>query len=555
MAKSEDDDIIAQVEAQMKDAPAQAPAAASAPKADPNDKDPLNYLLNAAGLNREDLIQRDPSPGMDLMGAAHAAGGAQRQMQKHPVATRMAATGLGLAAMAPFAPEAAGYASMRGLGALAGRSALGAGAGAAGELGAQAVSGEAPDASKMRNAAGDMAKAELAGPALGKGLELGAKLAGAVGGGIARRAGQIVSGIKPASFNNLKDFGAKVMSYARMGMEVDPTTGNDVPKALLVAQDLGRKAQAHIEKLAEGAGKKFNGMMEYLGGAPEDAARFPVAGQVYDKMEHYIETQTPYRQAKMSETSKQWKGVFDDYYERIKSTLQEGMSPREAAGLLQEMTNDQRKYKGTGLSAHLRELKETLLDALPGEYSKSHEIMQPSKTGWNIAETRTEYRAAQQLKRDLKSYTKKENPLSAIDYLVRAGGKTKVALEKLSASDPEFNNLLNEIKIAKAGADFAPKISNNLMRTGLTGVAGYAASKLATSAAKLGSEGAGALAPVAAEGLAAGTYALGASPRAVGNVVNTANKMKAWDAGNTGSNALKAIMAAKNARKNSKRKE
>ncbi len=329
-----------------------------------------------------------------------------------------------------------------------------------------------------------------------------------LGSQIVEHASRTVGGRSKGAFDMLRRNGEQVMGYARQGMALDSLTGKEVPAALQAAQGKAVAAQDLVDGVSKGAGRSFADMNDYLKSAPENSQRIDVAGKVFDKMEPFIKTQTPYQDVSRSAQTIADAQVFDHYYSRIKSTAAEGMAPGEVSSLLQQMTADQMAHRGTPLSAHLAELKNQLLEALPGKYQHGpvwDSAMAPGE-GISISGVRDEYKAAKGFQRELAPFTGKDNALRAIDTLSRNGGDGAAAMARAKSDIPGFGDLIDQSQIAKAGAEFAPKMST-LPRTGLTGAAGLLLSG-GTRALAAGNP----LGAAAALG-EVGMFGLGASPR------------------------------------------
>ncbi|MES2340791.1 MAG: hypothetical protein V4597_03870, partial [Pseudomonadota bacterium] len=275
--------------------------------------------------------------------------------------------GPGLAATALFPP--AGAADLAGLAALryapaAGRAGftaarLAAGAASAGTtaglgtLAASTVAGD-PAPAEAAQVGKEYAIGELAAPAVeavAAPIWRGGK---ALASGALERSGSLFSGIPAAAWETLDKAGEKVAGYARQGMTTD-ADNKPIARALEAAkgiaqtakekaQGFGRDAQNKILDVAKGAGKNYQNMMSYL---HEDMSgdKFDVAGKVYDKMEPYIKEQGAELRSPVGAKAEDASKIFHTYYQRIKSSLQEGMNPGEAADILQGLTDVQRNYK------------------------------------------------------------------------------------------------------------------------------------------------------------------------------------------------------------------
>lgn len=262
----------------------------------------------------------------------------------------------------------------------------------------------------------------------------------------------------------------------------------------------GQPAESPVHGLGGSAeGPSFSGAGEIL---PTEYTRtggdrFDVADKVSSKIEPFLETQTSYKSASQSPRVKSDSGIFNGFYDRIKATASGGATPGEVADLLQQMTQEQKAARGMPLSAHLAELKNALLDALPGDY-KIPTVDTPTPGGWSIKDTRDSYKAAKSLQRDLKPFTNPQNPIAALRSVARAGGDASVSLKNAIEKIPALKAALEKMNISSAGAEFAPKMGE-LPRTGLTGSTMQLVSKLLR----------GDISALPATTL----YALGASPR------------------------------------------
>lgn len=246
---------------------------------------------------------------------------------------------------------------------------------------------------------------------------------------------------------------------------------------------------------------------------------FDVAGKVSKTIEPFLETQTPYKSISQSPRVKADAEVFNGFYNRIKATAENGATPGEVADLMQQMTAEQKAARGMPLSAHLAELKNSLMDALPGDY-KIPTIDTPTHGGWSIADTRAGYKSAQDLQRNLKPFTNPQNPIAALKGVARAGGDASQSLKDAITKIPALKALIDKMNVASAGAEFAPKMAP-LPRTGLTGAAGLAAAKLLTGGwaniPELAAFGVGASPRLAAEMVGAGR----AAPTAIANLIKS----------------------------------
>ncbi len=325
-----------------------------------------------------------------------------------------------------------------------------------------------------------------------------ARGAGGLAEGAVEQSSKLFSKTTPQAFEMLRQDPEGVLAAARKGMGLNALTQASEPIALQDAQAAGRGAQGIIDKSAEGAGKEYGQMMEHLKG-DKGTDKFSVAEKVYDKMEPFINSQTSYRSATRTPGVASDAETFNHFYDRIKATQAEGMAPGEAADLLEQMTREQKAARGMPLSAHLAELKNSLLDALPGDY-KIPTIDTPTPGGWSIKDTRAGYKAAKDLQRETAPFTTPQNPIAALRSVARAGGDASVSLKNAIEKIPALKAAIESMNVNAAGAEFAPKFKTP-PGTGLTGgVLGIAASK-----ALLGN-------PVAAGEL--GLSALGMSPRA-----------------------------------------
>lgn len=406
-------------------------------------------------------------------------------------------------------------------------------AGKIGFHGLRALAGGADAAIKAGAASGGMAALAGAPPmeALETGLDTGEAFgkgeaavtlgipAVAKGWGIARRvgraalekAGDIYSGIRPASFETLRRIPEKVREYARKGMTTN-ALDQPIPVAQVEAQAIGRRAQESIGKAAEGAGESYGKMMEYLHSAPENAQKLNVGDHVAREMEPIIEKQFgSWLDPEAGELALRSKKVFDSFYRRARAM--HDTHPGKVANLMQEITEqitEQIKAKRYfQLSAALGKLKQSLIDALPNEYSYGSTADRPwgvgeEAMGYNIKAERQGYRAAKQLQRELAPYASKDDPVLVLEGAMRRGGKTSIRLKRAAEVVPEIKTAIEEIPAARAGADFAPEVGK-LPRTGLTGFA----MDLARRAMK-GDAAAIALLPLAG---------VGASPRALVEVL------------------------------------
>lgn len=492
-------------------------APAAAPK-EPDLVSKLNGYLAAANrvVNPVSGLVRDIAEPGKAMDRAKAGLDGLRQNQtesKDPEARALNVAGRygpAVAATALFPPtgaaDLAGLAAMRAgavpmVGSAARLAAAAASAGTTAGLGTLAASTAVGDPAPTESAqvGKEFAEGELAAPAIGaaaKGVWRGGK---AIAAGALERSGSLFSGIPAAAWETLDKAGEKVAGYARQGMTTD-ADNKPVARALELAKNLsqaakekaqgfGRAAQAKIDQVASGAGKNYQAMMSYL---HEDASgsKFDVAGKVFDRMEPYIKQQGAELRSPIGAKAEDASKIFHTYYQRIKSSLQEGMNPGEAADILQGLTDVQRNYKGKSASAHAAELKKALMEALPGEW-RYPTIDTPTPGGWSIADTRSEYRAAKETQRGLKKFSASENPQSALEKLIAAGGKTGEAIKAAMGPKgvPGFSDDVAamrgaeeaarpEIATAKAGAAFAPKFTQNLPRTGLTAGAASTVAKM-----------------------------------------------------------------------------
>lgn len=329
----------------------------------------------------------------------------------------------------------------------------------------------------------------------------------ALGAGAVERSSRLIGGTTAADWETLKVAGDKVAGYARRGM-TKTLENKPIARAMETAQGLvqgvkdkasaitqaarekanafGASAQEKIGKMVRGEGSKYDAMMTHL---HEDVSgdKFDIAGKVYDRMEPYIKRNVTLRGAGAAEgPTKRLLDIYGD----VKNSLAEGMAPGEAADIMQELTAIQRDNAGKTVSAHARELKKMVEEALPGEY-RFPTPDTPTPKGWSIRETRAGYAGAKQLERDAKKFAVADNPSRTLENLEKAGGKTARVLKRASgekgipgfgedianmkaaqaAAGPEISAAQAaaqpEINAAKAGAAFAPIISDKLPRTGL----------------------------------------------------------------------------------------
>lgn len=301
-----------------------------------------------------------------------------------------------------------------------------------------------------------------------------------IGSGAVQKASQLMSGTRPESFEMLNKNPEAVLAAARKGMAVIPETGKPIPVALQDAQTAARTAQEAIAENSAGAGKKYQAMIDALHEAPENAENFDLGQRVRGGMEDYINKNTPYARANMPSSATGDKKIFLEYLNRARDPA--GMAPADAADFLQDITGDIKRAKGAPLSAHLSELKNQVLEAMPGEY-KFPEVMDtinPGQTpGVDIKGARDAYAAAKQLERGLKKFGNSNDPLSNISRTLATGGKEAEQLRAAAAHIPEVQAAIDQAAVAKAGADFAPKVGA-LARTGLTGSAALIAAKAAS---------------------------------------------------------------------------
>lgn len=410
--------------------------------------------------------------------------------------------GPGIAATAMFPPagaaDLAGIAALRYAPAVGVRGAqaarLAAAAGSAGTtaglgtLAASAAAGD-PALDESLQVGKEFATGEVAAPAIGAVAKPAWRGLKALGAGALERSGTLFSGVPTAAWETLDKAGEKVAGYARQGMTTDAENkpiarAMEQAKALTQAakekaQGYGLAAQEKIGQVAKGAGKKYEAMMSYLS---EDMSgdKFSVAEKVYDRFEPYVKSQGVTLRKPVGEAETSASKAIMDIYGEIKSSLQEGMAPAEAAEHLQRLTSIQRNNPGKSVSAHAKELKNILMESLPGDY-RFPTADTPTPRGWSIGDTRAEYRAAKETERGLKKFSGAENAPKAFASLENAGGKTARALRKALGPKgvPGFADDIAamkgaeaaaqpEINAAKAGAAFAPKFTQNLPRTGLT---------------------------------------------------------------------------------------
>ena len=473
--------------------------------------------------------------------------------------------GPAIAATAAFPPSA--MADLAGIGALryapqlgkAGFQAarLAAGAGVAGAegglatLGASALAGD-PAVEESLQAGKDYA--------MGEGVA-GAAIAGAppvwrglksLATGTLERATSLGAGVSPAAWEALRQMPEEVAGHARRGMtrtmENKPISrgleaaqgmvqslkdkSSEIKRAAQEkANEFGFSAQGRIKQVTEGASKSYGQMMEYLAN-DVSGDRFSVAEKVYDRMEPYIKTQGATLRHPVGAGEESASKAIMDIYGEIKNSAAEGMAPATAAEYLQRLTAIQRNGNlGKSANAHAKKLKNALMEALPGEY-RIPTIDTPTPRGWGIREERARYASAKEAERGLKPFTAAQAPEATLERLMAAGGRTskvlKAAMGKKgipgfaedvasmraakAAAAPEIASAAAAaqpgINAAKAGGEFAPKVTRSLPRTGLMGA-------LLTSAGSLNTPAGVLAAPLAV---------LGLSPRLAMNTYLAAGK-------------------------------
>ncbi len=299
-----------------------------------------------------------------------------------------------------------------------------------------------------------------------------ARGAGGLAEGAVENSSKLFSKTTPQAFEMLSQDPEGVLAAARKGMITNPLTQAPEAVALSNAQAAGRNAQDLIDQSASGAGKQYGAMMDHLH-SDISGVKFDAAGKVYDQMEPYIQNNATLRGSNATEgpTKK-----LLDIYSEIKSSLQEGMTPGEAADHLQNLTAIQADNAGQSVSAHARFLKNSLMDSLPGEY-KFPTIDTPTQEGWSIGDTRANYAAAKGLQRELKPFTNPQNPLAALKSVARAGGDASQSLQEAIQKIPALKAAIESMNVNSAGAEFASKFKTP-PGTGLTGAAGLLGTKL-----------------------------------------------------------------------------
>ena len=347
--------------------------------------------------------------------------------------------------------------------------------------------------------------------------------------GTVKKASELLSGVKPQAFTVLKENPEAVLSAARKGMTVIAETGKEIPVALQDAQAAAMRAKSAIEKAASGAGKKYADMMDFLHSAPQDAEKFDIGHHVSESIEPYLKTQaTEYSNPNMSPRVIEERKLFNHYLNWARGA--HDMSPSDVADYMKMITGDIKATKGTSISAHLSELKNHVLDALPGEYRYPTVVdtPHPEGLGWDIRGTRDEYASAKQLQKNLKGLTNSQNPANTIIRMFQNNGKEAQALREAAEKIPELKSALEEMKPALAGAEFAPKIGN-LPRTGLVGGAAVALTKALSN-------------PIAASEVP--LMISGSSPRLTANLLAKTGPAVSGAIQNMASKALPGIPAA-----------